>query len=189
MHKIFNKKQILTIPNMLSFFRLALVPVIIWAYVGLTDYILAIVLIAISGITDVVDGKIARKFNMISDFGKVLDPVADKVTQGCLIICLISRYKLMIPLIALFIVKEAIMLLLGFLVYKRHDSVNGAKWYGKLNTVVLYSVTVLLIMFPNIPEPWANAMIVLCGGLIIFSLVGYALFYKPLLKKEDKVGN
>ncbi len=187
MHKILNKKQILTIPNMLSFFRLALVPVIIWAYVGLKDYILAIILVAVSGLTDVVDGKIARKFNMISEFGKVLDPVADKVTQGCLIICLITRYKLMIPLIALFVIKEGIMLLMGILVYKKHDSVNGAKWYGKLNTVVLYSVTILLIMFPNIPEIAANVMIILCGALILFSLIRYALFYKPLLKEEEKV--
>ncbi len=188
MHKIFNKKQILTIPNILSFFRLALVPLIIWVYVGLEDYILAIILVVLSGVTDVVDGSIARKFNMISDFGKMLDPVADKVTQGCLIICLISKYKLMIPLIALFIIKEGIMLLMGILVYKKHDSVNSAKWYGKLNTVVLYAVTVLLIMFPAIPEAVANVLIIACGALILFSLVRYALFYKPLLKEVEKVG-
>lgn len=185
MHKIFNKKQILTIPNMLSFFRLALVPLILWVYVGLKDYILAIILIAVSGLTDVVDGKIARHFNMVSDFGKILDPIADKVTQGCLIICLTTKFKLMIPLILLFAVKEGIMFFMGYLVYKRKDSVNSSKWHGKLTTVLLYSVTVLLIMIPTIPETVANIMIIACGGMIIFSLIEYALFYKSILKSEE----
>lgn len=170
---------------MLSFFRLALVPLIVWAYIGLDNCILAIALVALSGITDVVDGKIARKFNMISDFGKVLDPVADKVTQGALILCLASRYKLMIPLIILFVVKEALMLLLGYLVFKKHDSVNSSKWYGKVNTVLLYAMAILLIMFPDIPDLIATSLIALCAGFILFSFIRYALFYRTILKQKD----
>ena len=186
MHRLFKKSEILTIPNILSFFRLALVPLIAWVYMGLYDYYLAIGLIVLSGLTDVVDGKIARKYNMISDFGKILDPIADKVTHGILIICLSTRYKLMIALVAIFIIKEALMLLLGYLVLKKNDSVNSAKWYGKLNTVVLYAACVLLIMFPEMPLSIANTMIIVCGALILFSFVRYALFYRTILKTDIK---
>lgn len=186
MHRLFKKSEILTIPNILSFFRLALVPLIAWVYMGLDDYYLAIVLIVLSGLTDIVDGKIARKYNMISDFGKIIDPIADKVTQGILIICLSTRYKLMIALVAIFIIKEALMLLLGYLVLKKNDSVNSAKWYGKLNTVVLYAVCVLLIMFPEMPLSIANTMIIVCAALILFSFVRYALFYRTILKTDIK---
>lgn len=186
MHRLFKKSEILTIPNILSFFRLALVPLIAWVYIGLQNYYLAIGLIVLSGLTDIVDGKIARKFNMISDFGKILDPIADKVTQGILIICLSTRYKLMIVLVAIFVIKEAVMLLMGYLVLRKNDSVNGAKWYGKLNTVVLYAVCVLLIMFPQISPVVANTMITICGVLILFSFVQYALFYRSILKSDSE---
>ena len=74
-----NSKQILTIPNILSLLRLALIPFIVWSY-SIKKFIASAILIVISGITDVVDGFIARKFNMVSDLGKALDPIADKLT-------------------------------------------------------------------------------------------------------------
>lgn len=158
-----------------------MVPLIIWAYVGLDNHWLAIGLLALSGLTDIVDGKIARRFNMISDFGKILDPLADKVTQGTLIICLSAKYKLMIPLVILFGLKEAVMLTMGYIVLKKHDSVNSAKWYGKANTVVLYVTAVILIMFPSIPKAVATGMIVFCGAFITFSFVRYMMFYRSIL--------
>ena len=88
MNRIFNKKDILTIPNLLSLFRLLMIPVIVWLYVKEKNYYAAAAMVLISGATDIADGIIARKFNMISDFGKILDPMADKLTQGALIICL-----------------------------------------------------------------------------------------------------
>lgn len=103
--------------------------------------------ITISGASDIIDGKIARKFNMVSDVGKVLDPVADKLTQAALVICLIARYTWMWALLALFAVKECLMLLWGYLTLKSTDTINGAKWYGKLSTVVLYAVMMILILF------------------------------------------
>lgn len=186
MNRIFDKKQILTIPNMLSFFRLLLVPLIVWAYIGLNNQWLAIGLVALSGLTDIVDGKIARRFNMISDFGKILDPIADKVTQGVLIICLSAKYKLMIPLVILFALKEAVMLAMGYIILKRNDSVNSAKWYGKVNTVVLYATAILLIMFPSIPAEVATVMIIICGAFIVFSFIRYMLFYKSILSEQKE---
>lgn len=186
MNRIFDRKQILTIPNMLSFFRLLLVPLIVWAYIGLGNQWLAIGLVALSGLTDIVDGKIARRFNMISDFGKILDPIADKVTQGVLIICLSAKYKLMIPLVILFALKEAVMLAMGYIILKRNDSVNSAKWYGKVNTAVLYATAILLIMFPSIPAEVATVMIIICGAFIVFSFIRYMLFYKSILSEQKE---
>ncbi len=183
MHRLFNKKEILTIPNMLSAFRLLLIPVIIWLYCFAKNYYAALAVIILSGITDIADGKIARKFNMISDFGKILDPVADKATQGSLILCLTVRYKLMIPLIIVFLIREIAMICMGYLSIKRKDSVNSARWYGKVNTVIIYSVTFLLILFPEIPPVVADVMIYICAAVMIASLVLYSAFYRKILKK------
>lgn len=74
------QKKILTIPNILSFFRLCLIPVIIWLYTEKQDYFWTLLVLLLSAVTDIVDGIIARKCNMISDFGKAFDPIADKLT-------------------------------------------------------------------------------------------------------------
>ena len=88
------QKEIWTIPNILSMFRIALIPVLVWMYVVVQDDFMTLCLLSLSGITDIVDGIIARKFQMISDFGKVLDPVADKLTQTAMLVCLGSNTNL-----------------------------------------------------------------------------------------------
>lgn len=178
------KEDIWTIPNIISMFRIALIPFILWVYCGVQNYTVAMILIIISGLSDIVDGKIARKFNMVSNFGKFLDPVADKMTQGTLIICLISRYKWMIALIIFFVLKEAVMFLAGYIVFKNTDSVNSAKWHGKLSTVVLYAVMFVLLLFTGIPEVYANILILICAGVMAMSLWLYLDFYYKLVKAK-----
>lgn len=178
------KEDIWTIPNVISMFRIALIPFILWVYCGVQNYTVAMILIIISGLSDIVDGKIARKFNMVSNFGKFLDPVADKMTQGTLIICLISRYKWMIALIIFFVLKEAVMFLAGYIVFKNTDSVNSAKWHGKLSTVVLYAVMFVLLLFTGIPEVYANILILICAGVMAMSLWLYLDFYYKLVKAK-----
>ena len=186
MHRVLKKDQILTIPNLLSIIRLALIPLIVWLYCGKRDYNAAVIVILISGATDIVDGFIARHFNMVSDFGKILDPLADKLTQAAVIICLITKHKLMLVLIILFAVKELIMGTFGFLAIKKKDSVNSAKWYGKANTVILYVVMMLLILFPGMPEALSNALIVLCGAMMLLSLLLYTRFYIKLFSDKTQ---
>ena len=85
------RKELLTIPNMLSLFRLSLIPVYIFIYLNATsprDYFLSGTILAVSCLTDMIDGQIARRFNMITNIGKILDPVADKLTQLALTVCL-----------------------------------------------------------------------------------------------------
>ena len=177
------KENILTIPNLLSLIRILLIPVIIWLYCVEEAYLPTILVIALSGFTDIIDGKIARKFNMVSDVGKVLDPIADKLTQAVLVICLIARYPRMRALLSLFAVKECLMLLWGYWTLKRTDTINSAKWYGKLSTVVLYAVMMILILFVDIPEESANALMLLCGGMMLLSLVLYGRFYHGILEQ------
>lgn len=181
MKKIFNRKDILTLPNLLSLLRLLMIPLIVWLYVKEKNYKAATLVILISGITDVADGICARKFNMVSDFGKILDPIADKFTQGTLIICLSLKYSKMLWLIVLFAVKEFVMGLLGYITLKSKDSVNSAKWYGKVSTFVLYFSMMLLILIPDMNTAAVNALTLLCAGILLLSLVMYIRFYIRLL--------
>ena len=109
-------KEIFSIPNLMGYFRILLIPVFSWIYIhadGVSDYYMAAVLVGISGLTDMFDGKVARKFNMITELGKFIDPLADKLTQGALVLCFAVRYPLMRAVLALFILKEGFMGIIG----------------------------------------------------------------------------
>lgn len=182
-NRVFKKEQVLTIPNLLSIVRLLMIPLIIRLYYSRLYYA-AVIVILLSGLTDIADGIIARKFNMVSDFGKILDPIADKLTQASLIISLAIRYKLMIPLIIEFALRELCMVVMGFITIKKYNSVNSSKWYGKLTTVALYAVMMILILFPRIPDAAANGMIIACGLIMLLSLYMYVRFYMQLWRKS-----
>ena len=154
------KKDILTIPNLLSVIRILLIPIIVILYVR-EQFPSAVAVIVLSGLTDVVDGKIARKFNMISDFGKFLDPVADKLTQAALAVCLFSRYPVMIGLFLLMAV-----------------NLDSANWYGKVCTVLLYVVMIVLFLFPGIPAALAYTLIGLCAAMLVLSMILYVRFFR-----------
>lgn len=184
MKKYLTKAQLLTIPNLLSLIRIGLVPLILWLYCVRAEYACAAGVIMLSGATDVVDGYVARRFRMVSDVGKVLDPVADKLTQAAVILCLTVKHRRMYLLIALFAAKELTMLVLGILTFKRKDAVNSARWYGKVNTVVIYAVVLVLILYPAIPELWANRMIDLSAGVMSAALILYFRFYLLQLRAK-----
>ncbi len=186
MRRFFKKNQILTIPNLLSVVRLALIPVIVWLYSYEKNYYAAIGVIILSAATDIVDGWIARHFNMISDFGKALDPLADKLTQAALLICLLSKYKAMWGLIVVFGLCEITKFTLGIIIAKKHDQVNGAKWYGKVNTVVIYATMMALILFPQMYDILANALMLLCGAVMIAAHVLYFVSLGKILYERGK---
>lgn len=175
------KSDIITIPNFISLFRLLLIPIIVWLYCGVHDYYLAVLVVVLSGVSDVVDGFIARKYNMISDFGKFLDPLADWLTQFALVICLVLKYDLMWVLLALFVIRQISMFVAGLIVFRKTDAVHSSKWYGKANTVVLYTVMLVLFLVPNIKITVANAMISISSVTIVVSLILYLCYYYKLL--------
>ena len=184
MHRIFKREEVMTIPNLLSLFRILFLPLIVWLYVFKENYYAAIFVLLISGLTDIVDGFIARKFNMVSDLGKILDPFADKLTQWTLLICLAMRYRVIMFLVCLFLVKELVLAFMGYIVIKRKDSVNSARWYGKINTVIIYSTIVILILIPDIPQVVVNVMAIICLITMIASMLMYARFYAKQLRQK-----
>lgn len=176
LRKLLTKEQLFTIPNFMSLFRLALVPFILWIYLT-GEYSIAAALVLLSALTDIFDGVIARKFNMVSDLGKVLDPLSDKVTHIALLICLVSRYRFVWVVLGLLVVKELAVAGLGACAVKRGKSVAGAKWYGKLSTVVFEVVMVALMLFPAIPARAAFWMLVAVCAVMAFAMVMYIIFF------------
>ena len=168
-----SQSRILTIPNLLSLFRLCLIPVFMWLYCVEKNYIWTGIVLIISGLTDTVDGIIARKFNMISDLGKVLDPIADKVTQAAMLFCLLTRFPLMIAPLALMVVKEFFMGVTGLMVIQKTGKVFGADWHGKVNTWLLYAMMILHVFWYNIPDIVSKVLIGICVVMMLISLVLY----------------
>lgn len=184
MAKILTKKQIFTIPNLLSFFRILLIPAIVVLYCVYDNPTAAIVVVVISGLTDIADGKIARKFNMISDFGKILDPIADKLTQAAIALSLQFRFPLMVWLFVLMLIKEVIMSVTGALSVKYTGGVYGANWHGKVVTVLLYVVMVIHMIWSDMPMVVSNGMLLVCVVMMLISLYLYTSQNIKLIKKE-----
>ena len=168
------KNKIITIPNILSLFRLLLIPVIMWLYIVKEDPVLTTVILALSGITDIVDGIIARKCHMVSDFGKAFDPVADKLTQIAMLFCLVSRFKWMLLPLCVMVIKEVTAGILGLLVIRKTGKVDGAVWHGKATTVSLYSMMIIHLVWYNIPGVISGILIGACTALALLSAFMYS---------------
>lgn len=181
-------ERIVTVPNLMSLFRLLLIPLIVWVYLKLQKYWLVAVLLLLSGATDVADGFVARHFNQVSNLGKMLDPVADKLTEGVLMILLALRYPLLWAVVAVFAVGAFLMSLWGIRAINRSHFVNPAHWYGKITTVFLYAATFTLLLWENIPQTAANVIIAVCGLMVAGNVTAYGLFYLKLRRERLKQG-
>ncbi|MBQ6840039.1 MAG: CDP-alcohol phosphatidyltransferase family protein [Oscillospiraceae bacterium] len=176
------KKEILTIPNLLSLFRLVLIPVYITIYLK-DKYFLAATILAVSCLTDLIDGKIARHFNMISTVGKILDPLADKLTQFSLILCLASHYPVLWYLIALFFIKELFQLIAGAVNLRRGKMLKGALISGKISTTVLFISLIIMVMLPDLSDTIVTVITAIDG---IFLLVAFADYVCAYHTRESK---
>lgn len=157
---------------------------------GSGAYGVAAVLVAVSGLTDIADGFIARKFHMITEWGKIVDPFADKLTQGALIACLLFRYSGMWLLVGIFLVKETAMFVAGVRSVRGGRSrLSGALWFGKASTVVQFVSMTALLAFPTMPEWLANVFILLCAAFMLLAFVLYMREYVRLdrLDKAKKL--
>lgn len=174
------KHKIITIPNILSLFRLLLIPVIMWLYIVKQDPLWTTFVLVLSGITDIVDGIIARKCHMISDFGKAFDPVADKLTQIAMLFCLVSRFRWMLLPLCVLIVKEVSAGIINLMVIHKTGSVDGAVWHGKATTVSLYSMMTIHLIWFNISGVISGILI---GGCTALALLSAFLYTRENLKK------
>lgn len=188
------KKEILTIPNMLSLFRLVLIPVYVVIYLKATEpvhYYIAGGILAVSCLTDLIDGKIARHFNMISTVGKVLDPFADKLTQFTLAICLAVHYPVLWIMVVLIFIKELFQLIAGIVAFRKGQMLKGALMSGKICTTILFVSLIVLVLTP---AQYLTDRIVTIVAIvdIVFLLIAFAdyarTYYKhtPMLENFDE---
>lgn len=175
------ENRILTIPNLLSAFRLLLIPLFVWLYLQGKYFYTGLVLL-ISGITDISDGFIARRFHMVSNVGKVLDPVADKLTQISMLICLVTRYPLMLILVVIMIFKELFMSISGLLVIHKTKTVFSADWHGKAATFLLYITMFAHVFWVHIPMIVSDILIVACAVMLAISLLLYGIHHIKTLR-------
>ncbi len=182
-----SRKDLFTIPNLMGYFRIILIPIFMAVYIGAdsrADYIAAAVILGISGLTDCFDGKVARHFNMITEWGKVLDPVADKLTQAAVFISLSFRYPTMRYLVILFVVKEMFMGIMGAVMLKKGSMMDGARWYGKLCTAVLYGAMFILLLVVDLSYFAAGLIISICIIMNVFSFACYIVYYVRVLMNK-----
>lgn len=181
------KKDILTIPNLLSLFRIILIPVYVVIYLNATEpahYYIAGGILAVSCVTDWVDGKIARHFNMISTVGKVLDPFADKATQFTLILCLAITRPILWIIIGLFVAKESFQLIAGLITFRKGQMLTGALFSGKLCTAVLFLSLIIMVLWPELSD---TAVIIITAVDGVFLLVAFAEYGYTYLKHTSMI--
>lgn len=185
MNKI-NKKELFSIPNCMGYFRILLIPLFCIVYLNAdspTDYYIASGILLISTITDFLDGQIARRLNMITEFGKFLDPIADKMTHAAIAICLMFRYPYMKYLVLLMLIKEGYMAVMGIINLKHGTKLDGAIWFGKFCTASLFLVLIILVFLPNISEGIANILIIAEMLIMLITLI----LYVPEFHKMSKL--
>lgn len=173
--------RIFTLPNILSFFRLALIPPIVILY-ELDYFGWAFGLLLLSGATDVIDGWIARTFHLVSDFGKAIDPIADKLTQIAVLLCLMPMKYWWV--VAVLIAKEVSIGILTLIAMKRTHSVYSAGWYGKLCTATIYLSMFVLILWRTAPTWFVLSDCILIVALILLSFINYFIYFNRILKES-----
>lgn len=186
--KIDFKHEVFSIPNLMSLLRLILIPVFCYLYFKARtpeDYFWATVVVLISSLTDMLDGLVARHFHMITTLGKVLDPVADKLTHAALAICLAVKHPLMWVLLGLMVVKEGYMAIMGIKYLRKGQMLNGAQWCGKVSTTVLFICMLILFLCPELPTAAVNAMVVVMIGFLCNTFYRYARIYHKLERGEN----
>lgn len=189
------KKEIFTVPNVLSMFRLILVPLYVMIYLNArsnADFYIAAAILAVSCLTDLIDGQIARRFNMISTVGKILDPLADKITQFTMVFCLSIRHPVLWVIVGLLLVKEIYQLIAGILRFRKGAMLKGAQITGKICTTVLFVSLILLVMLPDISETVVQLIALIDAAFLMIAFVDYAIVYnrkdskfQPVEKKAD----
>lgn len=181
------KREIFSIPNLLSLFRLILIPVYAALYLNATEdyqFFVAGTILTVSCLTDMIDGRVARKFNMITTLGKVLDPLADKLTQFTLTICLSLKYPALYPVLGLFVIKELFQLSLGIFFLRKGKMLTGALMPGKICTTVLFISLIALVLFPNMSS---NAVNMISVTDTLFLAIAFSSYIAVYLGRNTKL--
>lgn len=176
-------RTVFTLPNFLSLLRLALIPVYVTLYQSAEtpgQFLLSGGILIVSCLTDLADGFLARKFQMVSTLGIILDPLADKATQLALAACLSARHPPLKPVLLLLIVKESFQLLAGLFFLRRGRMLSGALPEGKISTAVLFVSLILLVLFPGLPDAAVRLLSAVNLLFLSLSFFAYARKYASL---------
>jgi len=186
------KNEIFTVPNILVYIRILLMPVFVVMYINASDtadYVMAFVVMVLAFITDFLDGQIARRFNCVTDLGKIIDPVADKLYQFAVALCLMIKYPAMTSVAVVLFVKEISMGIMGLVLISKGGKVFGAKWYGKISTGFVDLSMVFLLLAPlfglTISSAATNALIYACDAILIFAAIMYFRLFASKIKEID----
>ncbi|EJY43481.1 putative CDP-diacylglycerol--glycerol-3-phosphate 3-phosphatidyltransferase [Enterococcus faecium 505] len=177
------RKEIQTIPNLLSIFRILLLPIYLYFVLRQSFYVAGAVIV-VSGLSDYLDGVIARRYNQVTDLGKVLDPFADKLTQLFLILSMAWYRPWLWLLFGLFLIKEGFMFVAGLIGLSKNIKLSGAKWYGKVATAVIYVGMILLLLFPELPTLWVRVIFAVITYGLLQSFVLYAVEYRKMFQRK-----
>ncbi|EXJ24180.1 CDP-diacylglycerol--glycerol-3-phosphate 3-phosphatidyltransferase [Alkalibacterium sp. AK22] len=181
-----NRKDMFTIPNILSYVRLLLIPVFVHAYLTAEsgrEFYQAGGILFFSGLTDALDGFIARRFNQSSQLGQLIDPIADKLTQLAVVGVLMIRWPVFLFLFLLFLFKESYMFIENIRLYRQGKTLDGAEWYGKIATIVFYVSMLLAVLLPGLND----ALIWLIAGLASFFQLIAFYNYNRLFRAMHKM--
>ena len=179
-------KDLMTIPNAISFFRVVLITPFVAFFVA-KMYIPAAITIVLSGLSDCFDGVIARKFNQESEFGKIIDPLADKLTLLAAGVCVVLIEPFALPVMALMVIKDVLMIIGGVVIVKKGIVPPKSAWYGKVGTIVFYitiGVIVLMAVFGYQNEPLTLTLLWVTLAIELFSLANYVVVYIKLVKSK-----
>lgn len=177
----------LNIPNALTVLRMILIIPFVIFYVN-KQYIPAVVVLIISGITDALDGFIARNFNQFTELGKMLDPLSDKLTQGSVALCLAIQYPILLPFFLIFIIKEAGMVIAALVLIKKRKKPCGSKWYGKIATILFYISFIIIVAMRiwDIDNMTLTVVLLsITASFMIYALIRYFVIFLSILKSDD----
>lgn len=189
-----NFREIFSIPNIISYIRIIFMPIFVYTNVTAVtqrDYFISSVMLFLLAITDFLDGYIARKYNMVTEVGKALDPVADKLFQLAIAVCLVYKVPGMGIILVIFLIKEGVLSFCSIyylLRYKR--KMDGAMWFGKVSTAIFYTMTFLMVLLPPLHPHIYYVMEVVMAISLGISFVLYNKFFIDLhhqLKEEGVI--
>ena len=178
----------MNVPNILSVIRICLVPVFILVYFSGAEYssIYAAAIYALASITDVLDGKIARKYNQTTNLGRILDPLGDKLMTMSVIVCITIDNVIPVWAVIILVIKECLMGLGGMFLYNKFEEMPPSNYFGKCSTVVFFAICVILMLFRNIPHNVALAMIAFAIAVMLLAFVSYIIKFACLLKSDGQ---
>lgn len=175
------------IPNILSFIRILLLPWFVKALM-MDDYLLAGGVIILSGITDFLDGFLARTFQWQSRLGELLDPLADKLTQTTIALAFVFYLKDYKIFFIIILFKDVLMLLGSFIFYKKDFEIPAAKWFGKVATVLFYLTIAIVLLFPDLDVTIKKGLLSTVVLSSLFSLLMYIkLFFTNHPEVKDSI--